>query len=153
MVRFIPCHETITAKQTAALFQQHVFSKFGVPQQLITDRGPQFSSKMFCMLLNTLGIQPSMSMAYHPQMDGQIKRVHQQLEQALCAFINYKQDNWVSLLSFIEFSINGQRHSATGHSPFFLMYGYEPSYGLDSNPESVAPAADERLTQMKKDRG
>ena len=56
------------------------------------------------------------------------------------------------LLSFIEFSINGQQHSATGHSPFFLMYGYEPSYGLDSNPKSVAPAADERLTQMKKDR-
>ena len=85
-------------------------------------------------------------------MDGQGERVNQQLEQTLRAFINYKQDNWVSLLSFIEFSINGQRHSATGHSPFFLMYGFEPSYGLDSNTESVAPAADERLTQMKKNR-
>ena len=54
MVRFIPCHETITAEQTAKLFQQHVFSKFGVPQQLITDRGPQFSSKMFRVLFTTL---------------------------------------------------------------------------------------------------
>ena len=40
----------------------------------------------------------------------------------------------------------------TGHSPFFLMYRYEPSYGLDNNPKSVTPTADERLTQMKKDR-
>ena len=62
----------------------------------------------FHALITTLGIQPTMSTAYHPQTDGQSERVNQQLEQTLRAFINYKQDNWVSLLSFIEFSINGQ---------------------------------------------
>ena len=56
------------------------------------------------------------------------------------------------MLSFVEFSLNGRRHSTTGHSPFYLLYGYEPSYGLDAPSPSFAPSSDDRVAQLRKDR-
>ena len=38
MTHFVPCNATVTAEQTADLFQRHIFSKYGVPEQLVTDR-------------------------------------------------------------------------------------------------------------------
>ena len=54
-------------------------------------------------------------------------------------------------MPFVEFCLNGRKHSATLKSPFYLMYGHELSYGLDTI-NSIAPNSDERLTQLKKDR-
>ena len=89
MTLFVPCNDTVTAEQTADLFQRHIFSKYGVPEQLITDRGHQFSSKLFRAVFKTLGIKPTMSTAYHPQTDGQTECMNQELEQTLRVFINF----------------------------------------------------------------
>ena len=152
MSHLVPCHETITAAGTADLFQKYIFCRYGLPEQLITDRGPQFTASILRSLFKTLGILPSLSTAYHPQMDGQSERTNQELEQVLQAFINFQQDNWADLLSFVEFSLNGRRHSATGRSPFYLLYGYEPSYGLDAPSPSFAPSSDDKVAQLRKDR-
>ena len=43
---------------------------FGLPDKIISDRGPQFASKVFIELLKLLGIKSALSTAYHPQIDG-----------------------------------------------------------------------------------
>ena len=148
MTHFVPCNDTVTVEQTVDLFQRHTFSKYGIPEQLIADRGPQFSSKLFRALFKTLGIKPTMSTAYHPQTDGQTERMNQELEQTLRAFINFRQDNWEDILS-MKFSIGGRRYSATKRSPFHLMYGYEPTYRLDHNQQSLGPTSNECIALMK----
>ena len=81
-------------------------------------------------------------MAYHPQGDGQMERVNQELEQFLRLFINQRQDNWDDLLLFVEFQYNNHIHSATQNIPFLLdtgripWMGFEPEQGR-SRLESV----------------
>jgi len=62
----------------------------GLPESIISDRGAQFAVGMIRELNNLLGIQTKLSTAYHPQMDGQIERINQELEQYLRVFINYR---------------------------------------------------------------
>jgi hypothetical protein len=77
---------------------------------------------------NKLGVKSTMSMAFHPQTDGETERVNRELEQYLRVFGNFQQDNWVELIPFMEFAHNAQQHSATGKSPFKIWYGFKPEF-------------------------
>jgi hypothetical protein len=60
-------------------------------------------------------------------MDGQTEWINKELEQYLCLYTNFMQDNWVEWLSSAEFAYNNRPHSTTGQSPFFLEYGHHPN--------------------------
>ena len=64
---------------------------------------------------------------YHPEGDGQTKRTNQTLEQYLCVYCNYQQDNWSELLPLAEFAYNNALSTTTGVSPFFANKGYHPN--------------------------
>jgi hypothetical protein len=57
-------------------------------------------------LYRLLGIELAATTAYHPQGNGQMERVNQELKQYLCLFINQRQDDWLGLLPFAEFQYN-----------------------------------------------
>src|ERR1700690_1064239 len=61
---------------------------------------------------------------YHPEGDGQTKHTNQTLEQYLCIYCNYQQDNWSKLLALAEFAYNNAPSATTGISPFFANKGY-----------------------------
>ena len=46
-VILLPCNKTITAEGTAKLLLENLYKRFGLPDKLISDRGPQFASKAF----------------------------------------------------------------------------------------------------------
>jgi len=60
-----------------------------------------------------LGIESKLSTAFHPQTDGQIERVNQELEQYLRMFIDYRQEQWPEWLGTAEFAYNNKVHSST----------------------------------------
>ena len=77
-----------------------------------------------------------MSSAYHPQTDGQTKRVNQCMETYLHCFVHACPARWSSWLSLAEFWYNTSSHSALGRSPFEVLYGHAPChFGID--PASV----------------
>ena len=57
-----------------------------------------------------LGIKTKLLMAFHPQTDGQIERMNQELEQYLRMFINHRQEQWLEWLGMVEFVYN-KRHT------------------------------------------
>jgi len=63
-----------------------------LPESIILDRGVQFVAEMIKELNKLLEIQTKLSIAYHPQIDEQIERVNQELEQYLRVFINHRQE-------------------------------------------------------------
>jgi hypothetical protein len=146
--RFVPISESITAEQTCDLFIQHIFREHGAPKAIISDRGPQFAAKFWKEFHRLLGIEARLSTAFHPQTDGQTERVNQTLEQYLRCFIDFQQDNWVSLLPLAEFSYNNSFHTSIKSSPFFANYGFNPSFEfLDS--DSSVPLANTKVKEMK----
>ena len=75
------------------LFLRYVFTKHGTPSDIILDQGKHFTSRFWTSLCEILSIKGILSTAYHPETDGQTKRVNQLLEQYLRTYINYQQDD------------------------------------------------------------
>jgi hypothetical protein len=71
-----------------------------------------------------LCVEQNISSAYHPQMDGQSERMNQWLEQYLCIYGNFQQDNWASLLPLAQFVHNAWPSEVTKMTPFDLLMGH-----------------------------
>ena len=131
MALFIPSTSTCTAVDLADLFMRNVFSKFGVPQDVVSDRGSKFTATFWSSLAKSLALKQNLSTAYHPQTDGQTERVNQILEAYLRHYISYHQDDWYDLLPIAEFAYNNAEHSSTRQSPFIVNYGYSPAIDIN----------------------
>jgi transposase InsO family protein len=89
MIIIIPTNMELTAMGMAQIYRDRVWSKHGLPRKIISDRGPQFAAQFVKDLNKLVGITSNLSMAYHPQTDGQTERMNQEIEQYLRIFINY----------------------------------------------------------------
>ena len=145
---FIPCTEEITAEGVAELFVQRVFQYYGLPQKIISDRDPRFTSKFTRKLCHLLGIKQNVSTAYHPRTDRQSERTNQWLETYLQFFVNYQQDNWAVYLPLAEFAHNNWMNASTGESPFYLLMGSHPRAEWSDAP-STLPQVTRQLRQIK----
>ncbi|CAI7914436.1 unnamed protein product [Closterium sp. NIES-54] len=83
MAHFAPCHTTITAEETARLFISTVVRLHGIPSAIISDRDPNFTSKIWKETWAQYGTKLQFSSAYHPHMDGQTERTNQTMEQLI----------------------------------------------------------------------
>ena len=106
---------------------------------MVSDRGPQFIAEFTRELYWLLRVKLAATTTYHPQGDGQMERINQELEQFLRLFINQRQDD---LLPFAEFQYNNHIHFATQNVPFLLDTGRVPHMGFEpdqrrSHVESV----------------
>lgn len=64
MAYFVPLSKLPTAKDTAQLLVQHVFGLHGLPVDVVSDRGPQFSSVFWAEFCKLLGATPSLSKGF-----------------------------------------------------------------------------------------
>jgi len=80
------------AEELARLFRDNVWKLHGLPESIISDRGPQFVAEIIRELNRMLGIESKLSTAFHPQTDRQTERVNQELEQYLRIFIDHRQE-------------------------------------------------------------
>jgi len=95
MSHFVATTEKTMAEGLARLFRDYVWKLHGLPESVISDRGPQFAAGLTRELNKMLGIETKLSMAYHSETDGQMERTNQELEQYLRMYINHRQNNWV----------------------------------------------------------
>ena len=121
-----PTKKSITAEGIASLFFHKVFLCFGLFDKVISDHGPQFASAFACKLGKLLHYDLSLSTAYHPQSNGETKRVNQEIETYLWIFCGNNPASWSESIFHAEFTHNHRPHSVTNQSPFYLMMGYEP---------------------------
>ena len=126
MAIYLPCRKDIDSPELARMFFEHVICKHGVPDNIITDRGTQFTSRFWNRVCSHMSINHRLSTAFHPQTDGQTERQNQTMEQYLRAFCNYEQDNWVELLPLAEFAYNNSVHASTRMTPFWAVYHRHP---------------------------
>jgi RNase H-like domain found in reverse transcriptase/Integrase zinc binding domain len=80
---FLPCSTTITGASIAQLYLEHIFRWFGLPQKIISDRDPHFTSHFARELTKGLRIDQNLSTAFHPQTDRLSERTNQWIEQYL----------------------------------------------------------------------
>lgn len=78
--------------------------------------------------------------------------MNKEIEQYLRLFARQRQDDWATLLPIKEFAINSCVQSTLQHSPFEVMYGYQPDFTIPAGGRSNIPAVDKRLDQLKEAR-
>ena len=147
-----PCNKTISTAETADLYIKEVFKNFGLPDIMISDRGPQFAAKVFNGITSALQIKHKMSTAFHPQTDGQTERYNAVLEVYLRIFCAYEPDKWNKILPIAQFAHNSRTHEELKQSPFYLMYGSTPVALPQVTEQSATPVADERIRSLIKAR-
>ena len=99
-------------------------------------------------LAGLLGVKPTPSTTYHPQTDGQMEHVNQEIKTYLQVFINHHQDDWADWLPLAEFAYNNWVHSAMHQTPFELDTGQHPQMGAEAPQTSSVEAADAFATRM-----
>ena len=79
----VPMSCTTASETIEAL--QIIFSKYGLPEQLVSDNGPQFSSDKFAQFMRANGIKHIQSAPYHPSSNGLAERFVQSFKRAMKA--------------------------------------------------------------------
>uniref|UniRef100_A0A8C6KLF6 Gypsy retrotransposon integrase-like protein 1 n=1 Tax=Nothobranchius furzeri TaxID=105023 RepID=A0A8C6KLF6_NOTFU len=123
---FVPLKSLPSSAVTAELLIKHVFRLHGIPTEILSDRGPQFLSRVWKEFATSLGASVSLSSGYHPQTNGQCERLNQELEAMLRCVCSSNPTSWSTQLPWIEYAHNTHVSSATGQSPFESSLGYQP---------------------------
>ncbi|KAI5606732.1 hypothetical protein C0J50_7543 [Silurus asotus] len=139
---FIPLKGLPTALETAeALFHQ-VFRTFGLPEEIVLDRGPQFTFRVWKAFFRHLGVSVNLSSGYYPQSNSQAERKIQELSQYLRIYCSQDQGNWCRFLPWPEYAQNSLRQDTTGLTPFQCTLGFQPPLFPWSDEPSNVPAVD-----------
>ncbi|XP_045888241.1 uncharacterized protein LOC123958721 [Micropterus dolomieu] len=125
---FVPLPKLPTSLETARLLIDHVFRLHGIPLDIVSDRGPQFTTA-------------SISSGYHPQTNGQTERVNQDLGMALRCVAYRSPTSWSSYIPWIEYAHNSQICAATdfGGRPGRLRSPQPPVGGPPPDPCACLP--------------
>ncbi|GJT39511.1 putative reverse transcriptase domain-containing protein, partial [Tanacetum coccineum] len=149
--------ETDPMEKLERMYLKEVVTRHGIPVSIICDRDPRFTSNFWRSLQKALGTSLDMSIAYHPQTDGQSEITIQTLEDMLRACVIDFGNGWVKHLPLVEFSYNNSYHASIKAAPFEALYGrkcHSPVFWAEvgqvqlTGPEIVQETT-EKIIQIK----
>jgi len=111
------------AEMVARAFVVNIVLKYGTPSILQTDQGANFVSEVFRNTCKMLKIKKIQSAPFHPESQGSTERSHHVLAEYLRHYVNEDQINWDERVPFATYMYNTTVHSATGFTPFELLFG------------------------------
>ena len=129
---------------------KHVFRVYGLPQDIVSDRGPQFSSRVGRAFCKLIGVTASLTSGFHPQSNGQTERVKQELEASLRSLVADNPSSWSSRLPWAEYAHNTLQYTSTGMSPFQCQFGFQPPLFPEKERDVSVPSALQFVRRCKR---
>ena len=108
-----------------------IFSRVGVPKEILTDQGTNFTSHLLAELYRMLHVKPIRTTPYHPQTDGLVERFNHTLKMMLRKTAVKEGVDWDVMLPYLLFAYREVPQASTGFSPFELLYGHHVRGPLD----------------------
>ena len=155
-VHAVPTRTTDTAADAARIILEMALrSGDGVPDVLVVDHDPKFTSTLFKEFTRRIGSSLLIGSAYHKNTNAKAERVNGVLGDTLRAFANGRKDDWDVWLPYAVFAINNAASTLGGNlTPFFIDRGRHPRLPLslpdlrsDSEPPSAYAARMKALEQ------
>lgn len=138
----------------AKAFFHEIVRLHGIPESIVSDRDPVFTGHVWRDLFKLAGVHLKMSIAFHPQTDGQSEAVNKTISMYLRCMTGDRPCAWLDWLPWAEFCYNTSFHSALKVSPFQVVYGrlppplppYQPGSARTDTVDSMLSNRDEFLT-------
>jgi len=140
MCHLIPFKSIPSAIETTDAFMSVIYRFHGLPSEIITDRGTQFTSKYWKAVCSSLNVSLKFSSPHHHQSNGQVERINSVIEQYFRCFVNYQGTNWFNFLHLAEFSYNNSINESTKNTPF-LNYRFHPHHSTAVPSDIDVPRA------------
>ena len=124
-----------------------LFSRVGVPKEILTDQGSNFTSQLLKEIYRLLHVHPIRTTPYHPQTDGLVERFNKTLKSMLRKTAVEEGKDWDKVIPYLLFAYREVPQASTGFSPFELLYGRSVRGPLDVLKEawSVGERSDESV--------
>ena len=135
-----------TANTVSEALMWHVIPYFRTPRRLLSDRGREFISAIWTMLLHSLGIQQVLTSPYHPEGNAINERSHRTRNNMLLARLleGPSAKAWVDKVPGIMLTLNAMPHEPHGFSASMIATGHEPMLPPDlTSDASPSPAAED----------
>jgi hypothetical protein len=123
-VKVMPTFDNTEKIATLFIFN-HIITRFGIPQAIVTDHGSHFQNFMMSELTNKLGLQHENSTPYYPQANGQVEAINKILITMLRRIIGIHKTSWHTMLFSTLWAYQTSMKSYTIFTPFQLVYDIE----------------------------
>jgi hypothetical protein len=146
---FIPLAHPYSAESVAQAFFSDIVRLHGMPQSMVSDHDPVFTSIFWKELMRLMGAKLHMTTAFHPQSDGQTEAANRVIAMYLRCFSGDRPRDWLRWLPWAEYTYNTAYQSSLQEMPFRVVYGRDPptirSYEAgDTRVAAVAQSMEER---------
>ncbi|KAL0177063.1 hypothetical protein M9458_025957 [Cirrhinus mrigala] len=147
--RLIPLTKLPSAFETAEVLMEQVFRFYDLPEDIVSDRGPQFTSRVWAAFCKHLNINVSLTSGYHPESNGQAERLNQELTRFLRTYCHNNQQDWSRYLLWAEYAQNSLRKPSTGLTLFQCVLGFQPPLFPWSGEPSELPSVNDWLQRSE----
>ncbi|MCO5563383.1 hypothetical protein L7F22_017024 [Adiantum nelumboides] len=120
---FVPVKKIVKPDHLARLFEAQIFRLQGMPETIVSDRDPRFTSLFWKAIWENIGKRLQFSSSFHPQTDGQSEIANSVVLDLLKSYISDQKTQWERYLPLVEFAYNNTIHSSTGKAPFEIVEG------------------------------
>eukprot|EP00267_Zea_mays_P046571 XP_020398954.1 uncharacterized protein LOC109942005 [Zea mays] len=125
---FIPLAHSYTAETVAQAFFTDIVRLHGVPQSIVSDRDPVFTSTFWQELMRLMGTKLHMTSAFHPQSDGQTEAANRVIVMYLRCFTGDRPRQWLRWLPWAEYTYNTVYQTSLRDTPFRVVYGRRATF-------------------------
>ena len=133
------------AEQIVIFLYENIISRFGCPMILISDRGSYFLNPVIREMTKLFQINHRKTTPYHPQTNGQTKRMNQTLVRILRKIVTESKRDWDIKLTVALWTYRTTYKVTTWATPFSLMYGLEAILPIEFDVPSLRIAIENRL--------
>ena len=121
-----------TENSVVSFLYEDIFTRFGVPREIVTDQGSQFTSNLMEKLMEEYKIKHIKSTPYHPQANGQVESTNKVIEAIITKTVHLHRRDWAERLPEALWAYRTTWRNTTRHSPYELVYGKEVLLPLSS---------------------
>ncbi|GKB05335.1 reverse transcriptase domain-containing protein [Tanacetum coccineum] len=139
-------------------FLKTLFSRFGAPRAIISDRGTHFCNDQFSKVMLKYGVTHRLSTAYHPQTSGQVEVSNRGLKRILERTIGENRASWSDKLDDALWAFRTAYKTPIGCTPYKLVYGkachlpveleHKAYWALKHTNFDIKTAGDHRKVQL-----